>query len=67
MRFILLILIFFIIGGLFIISNNNLFMYQQGNVVNFVDMYLTWLNQLSSNLNILTGNVIKLDWIPSNQ
>jgi hypothetical protein len=58
-------MVFLIMGALFIVSNNNLAMYKQENIVNFVDLYLTWINNLSSNLYSLTGDIIKLDWVPS--
>jgi len=66
MRILLFIIFFFIVGGLFIISNNNLAMYKQENVVNFVDLSLTWMDHLFSNLYSLTGEVVKLNWIPAN-
>jgi len=66
MRLLLFLIFFFLVGGLFIISNNHLAMYKQENVVSFVDLYLTWLNHLSSNLYSLTGNAVKLNWVPEN-
>jgi hypothetical protein len=64
MRILVFLMFFFLTGALFIISNNNLAMYQQENIVSFVDLYLTWLNNLTSNLYSITGNVVGLDWIP---
>ena len=64
MKIILIILMFFVISGLFIISNNNLAMYKQENIVNFVDRYISWLDHISSNTQKITGEIIKLDWIP---
>ncbi len=67
MRIILVIMMFFVISALFIISNNNLAMYKQQNIVNFVDTYLTWLNQIISNTQKITGEIIKLEWLPTGQ
>jgi len=60
-------MMFFVISALFIISNNNLAMYKQQNIVNFVDTYLTWLNQIISNTQKITGEIIKLEWLPTGQ
>lgn len=55
---------FFVISALFIISNNNLAMYQQKNIVNFVDMYTKWINHIFSNTKNIAGQVVKMDWLP---
>jgi len=64
MKIILAIMMFFIISALFIISNNNLAMYKQKNIVNFVDMYTKWLNQIFSNTQEITGEVVEMNWLP---
>jgi hypothetical protein len=64
MRILVLIMFFFIVGALFIISNNNLAMYDQDNVVTFVDLYLTWLGDITDNFKSITGNVVELRWVP---
>ena len=55
---------FFVISALFIISNNNLAMYKQENIVNFVDMYTKWINNIFSNTKKITGQAVKMDWLP---
>ena len=62
----MIIVMFFAISALFIISNNNLYMYKQESIVKFVDLYLDWINQVFSNSQELTGEVIKLEWLPEN-
>ena len=62
----MIIVMFFVISALFIISNNNLYMYKQENIVKFVDLYLDWINQVFSNSQKLTGEVVKLEWLPEN-
>lgn len=64
MKIILIVMMFFVISALFIVSNNNLAMYKQENIVSFVDMYTKWINNLFSNTEKLTGQAIKLDWLP---
>ena len=64
MKIILVIVMFFAISALFIISNNNLAMYKQENIVNFVDSYLSWINHIFLNTQKITGEIIKLNWLP---
>jgi len=66
MRIIMIIVMFFVISALFIISNNNLYMYKQESIVKFVDLYLDWINQVFSNSQRVTGEVIRLEWLPEN-
>ena len=66
MRFLLLIAVFFIIGALFIISNENLALSESQNLSIFYSHYSLWLNQVFLNTQILTGDVIKLSWLPNN-
>lgn len=62
----MIIVMFFVISALFIISNNNLYMYKQESIVKFVDLYLDWINQVFSNSQRVTGEVIRLEWLPEN-
>ena len=57
-------MMFFVISALFIISNNNLEMYKQKNIVTFVDKYTKWIDHLFSNTEEITGQAIKMDWLP---
>jgi hypothetical protein len=65
MRILIIIISFFIIGALFIISNNNLEMYRNENLSVFGQMYMDWLGQLFSNTQKISGEAIKLNWIPN--
>jgi len=58
---------FFMLAGLVIIQNNNLSMINDSNIVSFTGLYLKWIDGLYSNFQSLTGQMIKLDWIPNNQ
>jgi len=64
MKFILFIIMFFMIGALLIVSNNDLAFYDDENLNKFVEFYGLWINQLYSNFQNLTGNVVRLDWFP---
>jgi len=64
MKILIIILMFFILGSLLIISNNNLIMFKKENVEKFSELYLGWINQIYLNFQILTGEIIKLNWLP---
>ncbi len=55
---------FFTLSALLIISNNDLALYEKENYEIFLDSYVGWLNKLSTNSQKLTGEAIKLDWLP---
>jgi hypothetical protein len=65
MKILLFILIFLCIGAFFIISQNNLALSQEGNLNRFVSLYGSWLISTTGNLVSLTGNIVKMDWLPS--
>ena len=66
MRIILLIMIFFICGGLLVIENNNLALYSSDNVSRFGGIYFSWIGQIISNSETITGDVVDLKWLPTN-
>jgi len=53
---------FFILGALLIISNNELSFTEKSNFGKFSGLYVGWLNKIYFNFQILTGNIIRLDW-----
>ena len=57
-------MMFFLLGGLLIISNNSLALYQKENLETFFDLYSEWMNKLYMNSQTMTGNAVKLDWLP---
>ncbi len=65
MKVLIIILLFLAISALLIISNNDLALYKQENLEEFSELYLGWLNQLYQNLQNLTGEVVKSDWLPT--
>ena len=64
MRFLIIILMFFILGALFIISNNELALYERENFEEFKFLYSTWLDNIYDNLLTMTGEAVRLSWIP---
>ena len=66
MKILILILIFFILGALFIISNNDLRLIEDKNVSQFSEMYVGWINEIYLNFLSMTGNAVKLNWLPAN-
>lgn len=64
MKFILIVLMFFTLSALLIISNNDLALYERENYEIFIYSYTEWLNNLFENSQKITGEVIRLDWLP---
>jgi hypothetical protein len=64
MKTLLFFILFFAISALFIITNNNLALSKQENIDIFYKMYLDWANQIYQNSQILTGEAVKLQWLP---
>ena len=64
MKILIIFLMFFVIGALFIISNNSLAMYKKENSEKFSELYIQWIDQIYINSQKLTGEAIKLDWLP---
>jgi len=64
MKALMAILMFLIICSLFIISNNNLAMHKQENVKKFFELHTEWANQIYVNVQTLTGEIVRLDWLP---
>ena len=64
MKILMIVLMFFFISGLLIISNNNLTMCKPENVEKFSELYTQWINQVYLNAQWLTGEVVKLSWLP---
>ena len=64
MKFFLIVFMLFILGALFIISNNNLLMFEKENVSEFVDLYINWVDNIYQNTKLITGNIVKQDWLP---
>jgi len=64
MKILLLILLFLAASALLIISNNDLALYKQENLEKFTELYVGWLDNLYSNVQTITGQAVKLEWLP---
>ncbi len=64
MKLILIIMVFLILGALLIISNNNLALCKDKNISIFKILYIDWLDSIYKNSQSITGNVIKINWLP---
>ncbi len=64
MKFFIFIFVFLIIGALLIISNNNLVLIEDRNLEKFFEIYVSWLDGIYSNVQVLTGNVVEMGWLP---
>lgn len=64
MKCLMIFLMFLVIGALFVISNNNLAMHKKENFEKFSELYIQWFDQIYINSQMLTGQAIKLDWLP---
>lgn len=57
---------FFIFTALFIISNNNIYILEEKGSEIFYKEYNAWLDKVYSNFRTLTGNVVQMEWLPTN-
>ncbi|MFH1711151.1 MAG: hypothetical protein ABH840_02465 [Nanoarchaeota archaeon] len=60
----IIIMMFLFVGAFFIISENNLALRKSGNVDRVIGLYSLWISQLFDNTLAMTGNVIKMNWLP---
>lgn len=67
MKLVILLLMFLVIGALLIISNSNLALYKDENISEFKGLYLDWLDNVYKNAQIITGNLVKMKWLPENK
>lgn len=65
MKILIFVILFLLIGAFFIISNENIRLNNSENVVEFLDKYGHWIDQLVDNGKTATGYVIKMEWLPS--
>ena len=64
MKWYWIILIFLLMGALLMVSNYNLALYKGENVIEFGNLYVSWLDQIYQNLRSITGNVVQMEWVP---
>ena len=65
MRIYMIILMLFLIGAFFIVSQHNLALKDSGNLSQFGKLYLSWLGNVFDNSKNIVADVIKVNWLPS--
>ncbi len=65
MKFTIVIIKFLFIGALFIVSNNNLHLADKHDMSTFLSIYYSWMDNVFLNAKVLTGYVLKSEWVPS--
>ncbi|MBS3092672.1 hypothetical protein J4466_04610 [Candidatus Pacearchaeota archaeon] len=64
MKIVLIIIVFLLMNAFLIIANNNFHLNNSDNLDQFISTYLSWFGRISENLTEITGDSIKLDWMP---
>jgi len=64
MKILMLVLMFFIIGGLVVTENNDLPLHKGENVERFYEMYIEWTGNVYSGILVVTGEVVRQNWLP---
>ena len=66
MKIYLIIAMLVLMNAFFIISNNDLALKDGENIKTFFSLYFDWVKDIGNNITELTGNIVKLDWVPGN-
>jgi len=64
MKTLMFFIFFLLIGAFYIISNENIKMNSSENMNHFLDLYVSWFNKLIENGNVVSGYVVKMEWLP---
>jgi hypothetical protein len=64
MKIILFLILFFAICSLIIINNNDLKLANPGEFAKFSNLYSEWFDNFYSNMQNVTGDVVKMSWVP---
>ena len=65
---VLMFLVFFLLtGAFFIISNEQIHLNSPENIDHFLMLYSRWLDNLFDNGKIMTGYIVKMEWLPDNE
>ena len=55
---------FLFFGALFIVSNQNLYLSENEDMNAFLNFYYSWLNNLYTHVQDITGYVVNSEWLP---
>lgn len=64
MRILIFIIFFLLLGAFFIISENRLVLSEKDSYKTFLYLYLDWVKNIASNFKEITGEVVRLEWLP---
>jgi len=64
MKIFMFIIMFLLIGAFFIISEENMHLGNSEERGQFFDIYGHWFDGLIDNAGVVSGYVIKMDWLP---
>jgi hypothetical protein len=64
MKTIIFILFFLLVGAFFIISNEQIKLNSAENIDMFFLSYARWVDSLLDNTKVVTGYVVKMEWLP---
>lgn len=64
MKVLMLVVFFILLGGFYIIAENNIALNSGENVEVFVVKYFDWVGSLINNGKVVSGYVVKMEWLP---
>ena len=64
MKVLIIIVIFFLMNAFFIVSNKNIPLNNVENISQVSAIYIQWVRDVVKNGAEITGNAIKLKWVP---
>lgn len=60
----MIIIIFLLMNAFFIVSNKNIPLNSIDNISEVSVVYISWVQNIGKNLGEISGNVVKLEWVP---
>jgi hypothetical protein len=59
-------ILFLVLTFIKVSSSNHIEINSPSGVFSAIRLYFSWLGQVASNIKVITGNAIRMDWFPSN-
>ena len=66
MKIMIFLIIVFVMASLLVIESNHLNVSNNQDMQNFKNIYGNWINKIYQNTISVTGDAIKLNWMPEN-
>lgn len=67
MKFFILVFIILILSSLIILESNSLKISEKNDLKIFTEKYQNWTNEIYLNIQQITGQAIKMNWIPNKE